>query len=118
MNKFIIITSIFEPTEAVKKYANKEGWQLVVVGDKKSPGAWSYPNVTYLSAEDQIGLGYAMTDTLPWNHYCRKMIGYIYAVSKGADVIMDTDDDNIPFDEWDVYPFQGDFENINGSGFI
>ena len=33
---------------------------------------------------------------MPWNHYCRKNIGYLYAIEHGATIIYDTDDDNVP----------------------
>jgi hypothetical protein len=102
--KFLIITSIFEPTEAVKKFAEIDGWQLVVVGDKKTPAGWQYPNVTYLGPEDQEKLGYSILRHLPWNHYCRKMVGYLYAMSQGADIIADSDDDNIPMENWPSLP--------------
>ena len=35
---------------------------------------------------------------LPENHYCRKMYGYLHAIHHGAEIIVDTDDDNIPYD--------------------
>ena len=50
---YIVITSIFEPTKAVKKFAQLKDYQLVVVGDKKSPENWESENVVYL----HFGLG-------------------------------------------------------------
>jgi len=38
---------------------------------------------------------------IPYNHYCRKNIGYLYAIKKGYKLIYETDDDNIPFDNFD-----------------
>jgi hypothetical protein len=35
-----------------------------------------------------------------FNHYSRKNIGYIEAMRQGATMIYDTDDDNIPNDNW------------------
>ncbi len=37
-------------------------------------------------------------DLIPYRHYCRKNLGYLYAISKGAKLVFDTDDDNIPYD--------------------
>ena len=34
-------------------------------------------------------------DRLPWNSFGRKNVGYLYAISQGAKVIFDFDDDNI-----------------------
>lgn len=118
MKKFIIITSIFKPTEAVRKFAKFKDWHLVVVGDKKTPSDWKLTNATYLSPEDQTKLGYNILKVLPWNHYCRKMVGYLYAISQGADVIYDTDDDNIPLSNWFEPKFKGSFKEISGSKFI
>ena len=35
--KLIVTTTINKPTVAVKKFAKLEGWDLVVVGDTKTP---------------------------------------------------------------------------------
>jgi len=94
-NKWVVMTSINYPTDVVKKLAALPGWSVVVVGDKKTPADWKQPGVEYLSAADQEKLGYEMVKLLPWNHYGRKNIGYLYAISKGADLIYETDDDNI-----------------------
>ena len=119
MNKFVVITSIFPATEAVKKFTALKDWQLIVVGDKKTPIDWRYKNVIYLSPEEQEKLPYKVIKHLPWNSYCRKIAGYLYAIHHGADIIADTDDDNIPYDTWgqDV-SFDGKFETIEKEGFI
>jgi hypothetical protein len=116
--KFIIITSIFKPSEAVRKFAKFKDWQVVVVGDKKTPQDWQVSGVIYLSPKDQDRLGFAMGKKLPWNHYCRKMIGYLYAMSKGAEVIYDTDDDNIPLSNWFEPAFSGKFRSLGKVRFI
>ncbi len=105
----IVITSIFAPTEAVAKFASLSSYQLVVVGDKKSPTGWSEPNATYLSVADQEAAGFRMSEKLPFNHYGRKMIGYLHAIQKGAPLIIDTDDDNIPYDGWGFPSMSGDY---------
>lgn len=100
MNKFIVITSIFPPTVAIRKFAEITDWHLIVVGDKKTPKDWSYPGVTYLSIECQAELGYQINEILPFNHYARKNLGYLYAIQQGAEWITDLDDDNIPYHTW------------------
>lgn len=119
MKKFIIITSIFGPTIAVKKFATISDWQLIVVGDKKSPEDWNCNNVVYLSPIDQEKLGYPVIKKLPWNSYTRKIVGYLYAIKNGASIIADTDDDNIPYANWgkDI-PFEGFFDTIDSKKFI
>lgn len=115
----IVITSIFPPTEAVRKFAEIEGWNLIVVGDRKTPKDWAHPGVRYLGEREQEATPYALTKALPWNHYCRKMIGYLEAIAVGAEVIADSDDDNIPFADWDFPSFRDRYEcTPQNAGFI
>jgi hypothetical protein len=109
VKKFIVITSIFPPTKAIESFSLLKDYQLVVVGDKKTPANWSYPNCIYLNVEDQLDLCPGFADTIPFNHYGRKMIGYVYAMQQGAEVIIDTDDDNIPYDNWKFPEFEGNY---------
>lgn len=105
----VVITSIFAPTEAVAKIANMADYQLVVAGDKKSPANWQVEGVHYLSVADQEAQGFSLSTKLPFNHYGRKMMGYLHAIQAGASVIVDTDDDNIPYDGWVFPAFEGAF---------
>lgn len=120
MKKYIVITSIFEPSGAVKKFNALKDWQLVVVGDKKTPESWKLPGAVYLSPAAQKRLPYRLARLLPWNHYSRKMLGYLYALEHGADVIASVDDDNIPEINWaDGIPaFSGTFATATNPGFI
>lgn len=70
---------------------------------KKTPHDWYWPNCVYLSSEKQVELNYRITKLLPWNYYCRKAIGYLYAIQHGARIIYDTDDDNILMNDSIVY---------------
>lgn len=109
VKKFIIITSIFPPTEAVHAFASREGYQLVVVGDKKTPANWSCAGAIYLGVDEQMALNSELASSIPYNHYGRKMLGYLYAIQQGAEVIIDTDDDNIPYAEWAFPRFEDRF---------
>ncbi|KAH9499447.1 sugar transporter-like protein [Bulinus truncatus] len=97
--KWIVVTSIRPPTDDVKYMANMPGWRVVVVGDVKSPGNWSYPNCDFLSITKQKVLNFKISSHLPFKSYARKNIGYLYAVLNGAKYIYETDDDNRPFDD-------------------
>lgn len=97
-DKWIVVTSIQYPTAQLKKLAQIDGWHLLVVGDKKTPTNWYLENCEYLSPEKQLSLGYELAPLLPYNHYSRKNIGYLYAIEHGATMIYDTDDDNEPLD--------------------
>lgn len=119
MNKAIVITSIFPTTQAVSDFSKKTGYQLYVVGDKKTPSDWHCANVKYISISDQMAMNYELSKVLPFNHYCRKMLGYLVAIEEGASFIVDTDDDNIPKPNWYFPEFEANFSTIEeDNGFI
>lgn len=99
---WIVITSINPPTAAVKAFSKlcEQGWSAVVVGDTKTPADWRQDNIHYLSVDEQKKVFGAYADLLPYRHYCRKNLGYLYALSRGADHILETDDDNIPYESF------------------
>lgn len=109
MKQSIVITSIFEPSEAVRKFAALRDSELIVVGDLKTPLGWACADVRYLGVEDQKAMPFLLPGAMPYNHYCRKMVGYLDAISRGAEIIVDTDDDNIPKDGWGFPDFNGSF---------
>lgn len=101
-DKYVILTSINDPTEHVK-YINDAlvDWCLIVVGDKKTPKNYSYKHLIYLDAEYQSTIlvkKYKILSKIPFNSYLRKMAGYLYAIDMGAKYIYETDDDNAPED--------------------
>ncbi len=102
MTDFVVVTTIFQPSEALKKLACCENLRLVIVGDKKTPSNWhiegAKAQVDFLCCDKKAG--YKIENVLPYNHYCRKMIGYIYAKKNGAELIYETDDDNYPKDNF------------------
>lgn len=93
--QWIVVTTINYPTEQLKRLAQLHDWKIVVVGDIKTPSDWYLPGCEFLDYDTQLKLGYKITKFLPCNHYCRKNIGYLYAIAHGAQVIYDTDDDNL-----------------------
>ena len=110
--KHIVITSINEPTEGVLLFSKMKDYKLIVIGDNKSPENWFCENVEYYSSTNQLKLNFELVKILPYNHYCRKMIGYLIAIENGAEYIVDTDDDNIPKLDWDFPDFEGVYETI------
>ncbi|KAF5051009.1 STELLO glycosyltransferase [anaerobic digester metagenome] len=105
----IVITTIFPPTEAIRRFSRFNDFDLVVVGDKKTPRDWELNRCQYLSIADQENLKYDLIKNLPFDHYCRKMVGYLYAISQGAEAIVDTDDDNIPKNTWAFPDFDSNY---------
>lgn len=98
-NRWIVITSINRPTRAIEVVSElcAKGWRAVVVGDTKTPGDWAAAGVDFLSVDRQKADFGALADLIPYRHYCRKNLGYLHAIRQGADMIIDTDDDNIPY---------------------
>lgn len=105
MKKFIVITTIHSKSQGINRFEQMDDWHVILVADKKSVPIESSRNLTFLSLEDQNDLGYKMTEVCPYDHYARKNIGYIYAIKNGADIIYDTDDDNLPYDDWNTHEF-------------
>src|SRR5665213_955357 len=119
MKKSIVITSIFQPTEAVKSFAGLDGFQVIIIGDKKTPQDWHHENVQFYSIQDQDKMEFELVNELPYNHYCRKMLGYLKAIENGADYIVDTDDDNLPKANWNFPGFENNFCCItDNKGFV
>jgi len=97
VNKAIVVTTIHSPSKAVKQFSNLTNWQLISVGDLKTPGDWQVPNVDYLAPKDQDKLFPKFSALLGWNRYARKNIGYLYAIKNGAKIIAEIDDDIAPY---------------------
>lgn len=93
MNKYCVITTINKPTKAVEKLYEHFGSNLIIVGDRKTPSDWNYKG---------IKPDWAKCEYAPDNHYAKKNVGYILAISRGAHLIYDTDDDNIPNENWKI----------------
>ena len=98
-SKWSVVTTIFEPSNPVRYQAMLSDWCLVVVGDKKGPLNYDITNKStffFLSANEQIELikHFSMINNIPWNHFGRKNVGYLYAILHGARMIWDFDDDN------------------------
>jgi hypothetical protein len=99
--KTIVITSINHPTSQVKKWAKLSGYNLIVVGDNKSPVEYNVTNTKFLNISEQKSLFPEFAKVLPENHYCRKLMGYLYAANElKSEIIIDTDDDNLPLENW------------------
>lgn len=72
----------------------KQGWCFVVVADQNGPQDYDVEGVIYLTVERQKALHFHIMDYLPWRHFGRKNVGFLFAIAHGAKVIYDTDDDN------------------------
>jgi len=113
------MTSIYPPSAAVQAFARRADCRLYVAGDRKTPEFWHEQGATFISARDQESSASRLLRILPWNHYCRKQAAYLRAIAEGAEVIVDSDDDNLPKPDWHVPDFAGSFEvTSRNRGFI
>lgn len=106
MNKFIVTTTINAPTEATLKFAAMKDWQLIVVGDLRTPHEdYEEIDCIYFSPERQDKLWPELSSLIGWKSIQRRNLGLIAAYDLGADVVATVDDDNIPYDDWgtDLY---------------
>jgi hypothetical protein len=111
--KCVIITTINKPTETILKHINNTEYDVIIVGDHKTPDDYKKLHCIYLDIASQKKLFPELSELLPYNHYCRKNLGYLYAIKKGYTLIYETDDDNIPYDNFDnVLQFQENVELI------
>lgn len=118
MKRFIIITTIHPKSAAISFFEDLADWRLVMVGDKKSQMIPASVNLTFLSVAEQLKLNFRLAEQCPFNHYARKNIGYLFAMRHGADVIFDTDDDNVPKPDWKLLDFACDHEVVSGAKYI
>jgi STELLO glycosyltransferases len=98
-----VITTIQPPTAAVEALLvrlRNGGHPLVVVGDRKGPASFSACGSRFLDIETQLASRFDLARLGPVGHYTRKNVGYLEAVSLGAQCIYETDDDNAPLDRW------------------
>jgi len=100
--KYIVTTTIFPKSNALKKFEAMGDWKLIVVGDKKTPHEEyrNNDNIIYLDPEYQETTYKDLSDLLGWNCIQRRNIGYVEAYKRGASIIASIDDDNIPLPNW------------------
>ncbi len=119
----LVITSIAPATHPILKLyatqAQEQGLSFIVVGDRKSPATFDLPGCDFYSLSHQEGLRYALAKKLPQGHYARKNLGYLIAIEQGAEVILETDDDNIPLpDFWETRQRVHEAASIAHAGWI
>jgi hypothetical protein len=120
---FLIITSIAGDDHPILKQFALESAQnnipFIVIGDTKSPKDFNLNGCDFYSVERQKQLNFNLCETLPYKHYARKNLGYLVAMSKGAEVIIETDDDNIPFESfWGTRMKEISAKEISDKGWV
>ena len=100
MKKVIVTTTINSPTKAIDLFESMEGWELVVIGDKKTPVNYKLKNGQYISPSEQESYDKELSDAIGWNCIQRRNFGLLWANDMQADVVAVVDDDNIPLKNW------------------
>lgn len=104
---FLVITSIADDSNAILKQYSAEckqrGVPFILIGDTKSPATFHQEGCDFYSVDQQLQLDFSLPSQIPVKHYSRKNIGYLIAIEKGATQIIETDDDNLPYESfWDT----------------
>jgi len=120
---FLIITSIAQDNHPIlnqfAKQAVENNFGFILIGDKKSPQVFNLPGCDFYSAERQVSLGFSLSKDLPFNHYGRKNLGYLQAIKLGANCIVETDDDNIPYPQfWEKRMAEQKANTLENSGWV
>jgi hypothetical protein len=100
MKKFIVTTTIYEPSESIKKFNDMKDWTLIIAGDLKTPHESFKDMKGYLHPDEQEKLYPELSSKIGWNCIQRRNISLLHAYKLGADIIAIVDDDNIPLDGW------------------
>ncbi len=100
MKKVIVTTTINAPTIAIEKFDAMLGWELVVIGDLKTPKDYKLKRGKYWSPEMQEKYDKQLSDAIGWNCIQRRNFGLLIAHDMQADVVAVIDDDNIPLADW------------------
>lgn len=99
MKTALVITSISAPNDVLRTFAagcQQHGINFILIGDKKSPSDFQIDGCDYWSLAKQLASKYDFARDLPEGHYSRKNLGYLLAMTRGAEIIIETDDDNLP----------------------
>jgi len=101
MNKTIVLTTIQPPTKATILFSEMKDWNLIVVGDLKTPeNDYKKIDCEYISPADQEKINKKLSDSIGWNSIQRRNFGYIVAYNNGTEILANVDDDNIPYESW------------------
>lgn len=118
----LVITSIASPNAVLKAFAQgcaEHGYRFIVIGDRSSPHEFALEDCDFWSLERQRSMPFALVKELPERHYARKNLGYLEAMRAGVEVILESDDDNIPgLEFWSTRSPQLECDLVTGSGWV
>ncbi|KAK4759440.1 hypothetical protein SAY87_022571 [Trapa incisa] len=89
---WIVVSVSGPPSDSLRSLVRIKGWQVLAIGNSKTPADWSLKGAIFLSLEQQANLGFRVMKYLPYDSFIRKSIGYLFAIQHGAKKIFDADD--------------------------
>ena len=95
----LVLTTIYKPNKNIitfSRQCKKHRWNFIVIGDKKTPYNFKINYGNYFSFKQQKKIDLKFSVKCPANNYARKNIGYLLAMCKKSEIIIETDDDNSP----------------------
>lgn len=118
----VTVTTIHPPNSMMQAFADgcrAHGFQFVVTGDEQTPDGYRVSGSDYYDLAAQRRLPFAFARVCPTRSVARKNLAYLIALSKGAKRIIETDDDNSPYEEfWQDRSPDQDVPVIEGGGFV
>jgi hypothetical protein len=118
----IVVTSISGPNRSLQSVARGsiEGdYHFIVIGDVLTPSDFQMQGCDFYSLEQQRQLGSKFAECCPTRCYARKNIGYVLAMRNGADIIIDMDDDCIPYETfWSPRQRIKHIATVEGAGWV
>lgn len=101
-----VITTINKPNINLKKLtklSKKKKFDLVIIGDFKTPKNFKLIHGLYFDIKKQKKLMFEFAKKCPINSYARKNIGYLISYKNRCETIFETDDDNYPKENFFKY---------------
>lgn len=111
----VVVTSIAPPNRclgALADGARRYDFDFLYIADISTPTEFYLQDCEFVSMAVQKELPFEYVAVAPTRHYARKNIGYLLAASRGAEVIVETDDDNFPRPEF----WETDFKKYSATG--
>jgi hypothetical protein len=99
----LVVTTIASPNDSLRALAHgcqTKGYRFIAIGDEASPKDFDLDGCHFFGLQEQYETGLRFARLCPTHHYARKNLGYLIAIRNGATVIAETDDDNLPYDEF------------------
>ncbi|KAF5473273.1 hypothetical protein F2P56_009897 [Juglans regia] len=90
--QWIVVSVSNYPSDSLRNLVKIRGWQVLAIGNSKTPSDWGLKGAIFLSLEQQASLGFRVVDFLPYDSFVRKTVGYLFAIQHGAKKIFDADD--------------------------